>query len=48
MVGMLYSAMGEDVQTTTFGDVLETTYTLDDEAKAIRTFLDTPISEILD
>ena len=48
MVGMLYTAMGEDVQTTTFGDVLDTTYTMSDEATAIRTFLDTPISEILD
>ena len=48
MVGMLYSAMGEDVQTTKFGDVLETTYTMGDEAAAIRTFLDTPISELID
>lgn len=48
MVGMLYSALGEDVQSTTFGDVLDTTYTMSDEATAIRTFLDTPISEILD
>lgn len=48
MVGMLYTAMGEDVQSTTFGDVLDTTYTMSDEATAIRTFLDTPISEILD
>lgn len=48
MVGMLYSAIGEDFQSTNFGDVLETTYTMSDEAQSIRTFLDTPLSEILD
>jgi len=47
MCGMLYSAMGDGVIDTTFNDVLDTTYTLEDEAIAIRKFLDTEVVDII-
>ena len=47
MMGMLYSAFGEDFEFTNFGDYEETTYISTDHAQCIRKFADMQVTEII-
>jgi hypothetical protein len=47
MMGMLYSAFGEDFEFTNFGDYEETTYVSTDHAQSIRKFADLQVVDII-
>ena len=47
MMGMLYTAFGDDFQTSTFDDYENTTYVSEDHAKCIRLFADTQLTDII-
>jgi hypothetical protein len=47
MMGMLYTAFGEDFQTSNFDDYENTTYVSEDHAKCIRLFADTQLTDII-
>jgi hypothetical protein len=47
MMGMMYSAFGEDFEFTNFGDYEDTTYISSDHAQCIRKFADMQVTEII-